>query len=543
MKRWFDKKNNEALYLLDKYDKGMVTQIPRKELSSEALLVASNMYYNDGYQLRTLGGWNATVDFFGLDISSKYILFAFDDVPICVERTGANTCTIHYKDASGWQTYIPATNRGGDTENWGGYVWKGDEDAYEVYVYFRDGTSNWRVHRILYASGGSDQTTTLIAGSAGFLDTTDGMFVFASRVFSWSGLMLFWTAANKPLGSDRGVYPTDAGFASILGQKGTKITSVQEFYDNLVVFLDESTIRFIGRDPNPLGTDSWYLSVVSPSVGCKWRRGSIRIGADIFFINEQGLSYLTAIQMYGSIAVDVLSLNISDFMEERLLDEEASGISHNVSLVYSHKHKSLFISRHTAAGSNLFLVLKMLRKKEGGQWTYGYVDTTSNYAGHAATNWYTPMFGVNGVPCFSSAQKSGTSYTNVGSGILDKDITADSRVAWVLNISDVESFRVIQLRLLTQFISDAYWRLAVWRNAQWQGTGLVADIEWVAQGDAGYNSGEATVSESAMYRYTVGLESRHLTFDLLLKDVSGDWIMGALNVITKVIRNLASIEV
>lgn len=543
MKRWFDKKNNEALYLLDKYDKGMVTQIPRKELSSEALLLASNMFYNDGYQLRTLGGWNSTVDFFGLDISNKYILFAFDDIPVCVERTGANTCTIHYKDAGGWQTYIPVTNRGGDTENWGGYVWKGDEAGYEVYVYFRDGTSNWRLHRILYASGGSDQTDILIASGNGFPADTDGMFVFANRVFSWTGLTLTWTAANIARDANRVDNPNDAGFASILGQKGTEITSVQEFYDNLVIFLDESTIRFIGRDPNPGGSDSWYLSVISSSVGGKWRRGSIRIGADIFFINEQGLSYLTAIQMYGAIAVDVLSLNITDFMEERLLDEEASGISHDVSLVYSHKHKSLFISRHTAAGSNLFLVLKMLRKKEGGQWTYGYADLTNNYDGPANTNWYTPMFNIKGVPCFSSAQKSGTTYTNVGSGILDKDTTADSRVAWALNIADVESFRAIQIRLLTQFISGAFWRLAVWRNAQWQGEGLTANVEWNAQGDFGYNSGETTVSESIMYRYTVGLESRHLTFDLLLKDVSGDWIMGALNIITRVIRNLASIEV
>jgi hypothetical protein len=672
MKRVIDKENNEITYILDTYEKGLVTQVPSRQLSSEALKAATNVYFNDAYQLITLGGWDTESGIF----KDRYVLYAFEDRRIFVERVDSTTARIFFKELSdsdieylittsniqigtvdttkvktdtfdyyisgkytkssvetalsgatipdgkagafrleigsdgvidvieapnngiGYAdeasakaaieavavqvnhvnigyftvvcsgvTFVPGTTAlddlclivtyyqgsyyavdvtptggdSGDVENWGGVVWEGGTAAsatYNLYVYYKDGTNFncWKVTQF----GLSDVTSNVTSGTGG-LTRIDGMFSFANRMFCWIKLQLYWTQTSLPDSWTGGTGDTAAGNAPILGQRGSKIVNVMEFYDNLVVFLDKSVIRFIGR--NPTGTDPWYLSVITPSVGLKWPNALTRVGTDVFFLSEQGLSYLTAIQMYGAIAVDVLSLNVTDFLTDSMLAPSSPSGELAVRLTYSTKHKSIFISRHSDAGSNIFFIIKMLRKKEGGQWSTGVIAVSDNYGASISTNWYTPIFSVQNELYVSSCVKSGTSFSSVSTGKLSAGIGSLSRATMVLNVPDEVMFRRVLLRLLRKADGTAYWRQGLWREAQWRGEGLSVTVDWQAIGDKGSQGGTTTLNENMVYRATIGLNSRHISFDIVLRNAKGDWVFGELQLVAKYLRKLVKEEI
>ncbi|MDX2084693.1 MAG: hypothetical protein SFZ03_04825 [Candidatus Melainabacteria bacterium] len=228
--------------------------------------------------------------------------------------------------------------------------------------------------------------------------------IFANRlVFSGDAnnpSVLYLSELENPDNFTPGTGATAAGAIQVSPGDGQRITAIKSMYlpleseEILVVFKERSTYMLTGSD-----ADSFQLQQVSDEFGAVSPHCVIRVGNDLLFLSEEGITSLSTATVQGNITTNLLSTRIRPQMNT--LNRSQLSASHAAHL----RHRQevwWFVPDGSASQNQRVLVL--------------------HYGNNSGPTWSRR----SGIIAASSVVMNGTLYTGSYTGVVQQQMTGSS---------------------------------------------------------------------------------------------------------------------
>lgn len=107
----------------------------------------------------------------------------------------------------------------------------------------------------------------------------------------------------------------DAGWLEVGLNDGQKITALKAYFDILLVFKERSIYALSGYSGDPTSENFFFVKQLNASVGAVSHRAIEQVGNTLFFLSDDGVYALEAVQVYGDLGLKNVSYKISSLFE------------------------------------------------------------------------------------------------------------------------------------------------------------------------------------------------------------------------------------
>jgi hypothetical protein len=108
-----------------------------------------------------------------------------------------------------------------------------------------------------------------------------------------------------------------ANSAVINGDDGDEITAIVPYFENRIIVFKRRRIFQVTIPPNMTSAADWTISIISPNIGCVAGATAIQVGADIFFLSDDGIRSLirSASDDFTSVGLPISEV-VKDVIQE-----------------------------------------------------------------------------------------------------------------------------------------------------------------------------------------------------------------------------------